>query len=270
MKKITVFFFLALLFFSNKFFAENYEVDFFGITSNDADSAMLSMAENMYAKNLGEMQTIVFHDKRAQKDVLANGFDFSLATSPFILFGEIKKLSDEKWKLALSFGNARTKKISESEYEYDSFYKILLESKNVLSLIFQTEKKLSHFAPSSNARVQSAEELAGTWKGEEFIDKIVILRGGKGFVIFQNGAAMNISISLQGSTIIVLQTSSPNASFFPDLPRQAALSLAVDAKPIEWKFSVVSNTKLSGTKQTLVSKSSGYARGFQNVEWTKQ
>ena len=35
------------------------------------------------------------------------------------------------------------------------------------------------------------ETLAGTWTGEALVDKVIILRGGNGFVIFKNGASMN-------------------------------------------------------------------------------
>ena len=44
------------------------------------------------------------------------------------------------------------------------------------------------------AKIQSTEFLSGTWGGEDTIDKIVIMRGGRGFVIFKNGSSMNITV----------------------------------------------------------------------------
>ena len=70
--------------------------------------------------------------------------------------------------------------------------------------------------------VMTLDTLAGTWTGDTLIDKIVILRGGKGFVIFKNGASMNIVISINGSSVTVIQKGRSNASFYPELSRELA------------------------------------------------
>ena len=108
-------------------------------------------------------------------------------------------------------------------------------------------------------------QLSGIWSGEPFTDKIVILRGGRDFIIFKNGATMNISVSAEensehGSLIKIRQIGKPNASFYPELPREIALSVAPNASPIEWNFTMNDENALSGTKTTLLQgrKSKGW------------
>ena len=100
----------------------------------------------------------------------------------------------------------------------------------------------------------SIESLSGTWTGEEFIDKIVILRGGRGFVIYQNGASMNISLKIENGNLIATQISKSNASYFPEISREKALELAPTAEPIEWKLNIKNSSELEGTKYTLTEK----------------
>lgn len=115
------------------------------------------------------------------------------------------------------------------------------------------------------------DTIAGTWEGEELTDKILILRGGRGFIIFKNGATMNISVSVEGSDVTIKQKGKPNASFYPSLPRQDALKNAASASPIEWNFKLEGKT-LTGIKKTLVSdkkSSTGVSEGNVNATWTK-
>ena len=119
----------------------------------------------------------------------------------------------------------------------------------------------------------SLESLSGTWKGDENIDKIVILRGGRGFVIFNNGASMNILIKNSPTSpnqILVTQNSKSNASFFPELPRNIALQAAVHAQPIQWILNILDENTLQGVKQTLLPDGDNYINGEIPVEWNKK
>ena len=116
-----------------------------------------------------------------------------------------------------------------------------------LTLIVKEKKQ----EPKKNSSV-TIEILAGTWTGEKNISKIVILRGGRGFIIFTNGASMNINVSIdENSFIHIKQTSSSNASFYPELPRKNALEIAPFAKPIEWILQYNDDDSLSGIKNTI-------------------
>ena len=99
------------------------------------------------------------------------------------------------------------------------------------------------------------------------------MRGGRGFVIFNNGASMNITVRLQQSEgsqkITVLQNQRSNASFFPQLSRQLALEHAVNAEPIEWTFQAKDSNTLTGQKRTLVENSGQVNYGDISVTWTR-
>ena len=121
----------------------------------------------------------------------------------------------------------------------------------------------------------STDLLAGTWGGEENINKIVIMRSGRGFVIFKNGASMNILIKIQkaesDTKVIITQESRPNASFFPELPRTVALQAAKEAEPIEWTLSLLNDNTLSGTKKTLTLASDNQTSMSKlNVTWHRK
>ena len=116
------------------------------------------------------------------------------------------------------------------------------------------------------------DTLAGTWTGDTLVDKIVILRGGKGFVIFKNGASMNITVSLNGTSVTVTQKGRSNASFYPELSRELALKNAATANPIKWELKLVSLQKMTGVKTTLVEdkkSSTGASPKAISVEWSK-
>ena len=84
---------------------------------------------------------------------------------------------------------------------------------------------------------------------------------------------MNISVTISGKTLTALQQSKPNASFFPEIPREAALINAVNAEPVRWEMTIESESAMSGVKYTLVeAKGSGLpsvTQGSINVRWRR-
>ena len=65
---------------------------------------------------------------------------------------------------------------------------------------------------------------------------------------------MNISVSVNGNVLSAVQQGKPNASFFPELPREAALVNAPEAKPIRWELTVESESAMKGVKISLVAE----------------
>jgi hypothetical protein len=138
---------------------------------------------------------------------------------------------------------------------YDTYYKILTDAKTLLASVLR-ELEDSPAAMGSAAVPQGTSAptlngLAGNWSGDSAINKVVLLRGGKGFVIFKNGATMNIDVAIQGQRVVISQASKPNASFYPDLPREVALVVAQTASPIEWVFTMTDADTLTGVKKTV-------------------
>lgn len=249
---------------------------------------MSKLTSDLYYTQLSELQNFTVVDKRTQFDSKnLDSLDKSLFSEESkTFFAEINKNpSNDKWETVFHIfyeGNEVTK-----SKEYDSYYKILMEPKDnlraTLSALIsgggrsvdsqknQTETAANEAAKSSS--LVSTDFLSGTWKGEDGLNKVVIMRGGRGFVIFNNGASMNITIRLdEGSgnqKITVVQNQRSNASFFPQLSRQVALEHAVNAEPIEWTLQAADSNTLKGQKRTLVEDTGQVSYGDIPVIWTR-
>ncbi|MDY2825299.1 MAG: hypothetical protein SOT45_05885 [Treponema sp.] len=275
----TILFFATCLY---MFGQQNASVAFFGIYSPDADKNMLSMTEDLYFKQLSDMDLSI---KDNRSDSFSENYDskkeslFSECEETFAFFIIIKKNTAEKWECSINLRNIETKKTKSISKEYDSYYKILMDSKtnlkaSIKSLFDETEENQTIVKKSVSTKSVTTESIAGTWTGEDAIAKIVIMRGGRGFVVFKNGATMNISVSItavenNSNTINVKQNGSNNASFFTDLNRKLALESAVTAKPIEWNFLLQNDGTLKGEKSTLIEKNGTAENALIPVTWTK-
>lgn len=300
--KISTAFFIFLFLFSAKMWSQKYDIHYYGIVSKDLDSNMAKMTSDLYFTQLSEINNFSVEDKR-ESYLLENQPDVDLFSEDSLaLFVSISKNnSDESWSVTFHVIDKKNDEEHIKKKNYASFYKILMESKNELKetikqLIENDKGNSIQFSIQNNKEIEhkntkhkenkniednlneskktvSLENLSGTWKGEENIDKIVILRGGRGFVIFNNGASMNIIIKNSTSSpnqIIVTQNSKSNASFFPELPRNIALQAAVQAEPIQWILTINDENTLKGIKQTLLPDGDSYNNGEIPVEWNKK
>ena len=263
-------------------FAQKYSIDYFGIVANGVDDNMSKMTSDLYYTQLCEINSYTVFDKR-------NGIRMSTSPSAdefedgkISLYAVItKKENSSKWISTITLYDSSKKTTLSEAKEYDSFYKILMEPKSSLqdtitSLLSGKGNAVSSAQTSSKstAAIQSTEFLSGTWCGEDTIDKIVIMRGGRGFVIFKNGSSMNITVEIkasgQGQSIVITQNGKANASFFPELPRDIALKEAINAQPIQWIFNLDDNDTLSGIKSTLIYNDGTTSSGTLNVTWKRK
>ncbi|MCQ2573684.1 MAG: hypothetical protein MJ182_07300 [Treponema sp.] len=261
-----------------------WSIDFYGVSSTDLDKNMADMTSDLYYTQLCEIKDFSVTDKRGMisDNTVPEKSELSDINLSFYTVIE-KKENSSKWLATLHIVNKITNSHLTSTKEFDSYYKILMEGKKELqdsfiSLIQKNEKSSSDEQdipplPAQNETFKaSTESLAGTWTGEQNIEKILIMRGGRGFVIFKNGASMNISVKIEdsGSTVIVSQTGKSNASFFPDLPRQMALEAALNADPIKWEFKISGDNTLIGVKNTLYADGDTVQSGNIDVEWNRK
>ena len=283
-KSLILLILLALKVFSA--FTQEYSIDYCGVFSSDLDQNMTKLTGDLYFTQLSEFQNFLVSDRRAEfSQKTLSELDttlFSLDKKTFC--AEITKIpSTDRWKTVFHIFS-KTGEVTK-EKEYDSFYKILMEPKDnlkeTLSNLITKGESASHssFESAENQKTEaqkqgsaavSTEFLSGTWKAEEGLNKVVIMRGGRGFVIFNNGASMNISIKLDenggNKKITVIQNQRSNASYFPELSRTAALEHAVNAKPIEWTLQAKDSDTLIGKKHTLVETSGEI--GYQDIPVT--
>ena len=279
-KRITKFLtILAVLFFSlQSAICQPYNIDYYGIVSSEIDDNMAKMLSDLYYTQFQEISSFNVTDKRTQDCLKTIPSNDSIDSSNFSFYSIITK-ENAKWISNLTIKN---KNLNHSvKKEFDSFYKILMEPKDILqaslkNLVLQktdTSTEEESEQPQINLPQISTEFLSGTWYGENNIDKIVIMRGGRGFVIFNNGASMNISVELSNASkkaIKIKQNGRSNASFYPDLPRQVALKVAVNANPIEWNFELLDDNTLKGKKSTLISANEDAIPGIIDVTWHRR
>lgn len=266
--------------------AQSYNIDYYGIVSSDIEPNMAKMTSDLYYTQLSEINNFSITDKRAAASMTQSPSIDSYSALALSFYAEIAKDSDgASWKTTLHVVDKSKNEEHTLTRQYDSFYKILMEPKSALQDSIRkliennasgqgiTEAPIKQEESDPKANKVSTESLSGTWKGEENIDKIVILRGGRGFVIFNNGASMNITISLSDNQdsqqILVTQSGRSNASYYPDLPRTIALNAAVTADPIQWTLVLSENNRLTGYKKTLLPSEDSYKIGTVQVEWNK-
>lgn len=294
-KVFTTFIFILFLVFA-KIHCQAYDIEYYGIVSEEIDSNMAKMTSDLYFTQLSKINNFNVTDKR-EFPMLSAPPDATLFSKYALSFyATVRKIeTDDSWIVIFHVVDKANEEEHSKQKKYASFYKILMESKTELEETIRQliendkgdpirdsrqnqEKKSASENSNSNgpkrqtAEFISAENLSGTWKGEENIDKIVILRGGRGFVIFKNGASMNITIETSEKNknqIIFTQNSKSNASFFPELPRAVALTAAPNAEPIQWILSIFDGATLRGTKITLIPDGDSFKKGEISVEWTK-
>lgn len=276
-------------------------VDYYGVVSESGETNILKMAQDIFLTQLKSIANISVDDKRiSPNETLREKPDLSEAAGRHHAFyAEIAEQagsdSAKLWQCTFTVIGADSRVTTKTE-QYDSYYKILTNAKSAIEALleasgqtaanpaedgrrqaFDDGQAQSHGAAGRNVSVSS---LAGTWQGEASIDKIVLLRGGKGFVIYKNGASMNVKVAVthtdSAGNIIdmeVTQDSKGNASFYPQLPRETALQVAANAPPIIWILHASGEGVFTGTKKTLLpdgSSPQGAREGMERITWTKK
>ena len=279
-----------LLILGSFLFAVPLQVDYYGVVTSSADTSMLKMAQDVFFTQLNSIDNLSVTDKRPDlSKVLSALPDTSGSGNQKIIFYaeilQIKKSESETiWECTFKAKTPSDGKTYSNNTSFDSYYKILVNAKLSIENLLNPLKEMALETPSENAddfipgKINlTLESFSGTWSGEPYADKIVILRGGRGFIIYKNGATMNIALSLEKDSsgtqkLHVKQTGKSNASFYPELSREIALTAAANASPIEWIFSISSATSLSGDKHTLIKSNTvpeSASQGIQKVSWSK-
>ncbi len=278
-------------------YSENLKVEYYGVVSSSSDSNMIKMAQDIFLTQLKSIDYISVEDKRPDSSkTLKSTPEFTTDGARIIFYAEIEEIDDanlqKTWNCKFNAMNPDDKIYHTKNETYDSYYKILSGAKSAIEDVisdFRFDTK-EDFSTSNSLESTSGdsvktftgnidiESLSGTWYGEPFTDKIMILRGGRGFIIFKNGATMNIKINIKKADskgnvkeIEIVQVGKSNASFFPELPREIALNAASSAAPITWTFTIKSG-ELTGIKKTLLLSENGISakEGTLKTTWLKK
>ena len=246
-------------------------VDFYATKSISDDVDMINMTTNLFYTQMQNIDGYTVIDKR---DTL---YDDNLNISSHISFyAEIQEDEEGNWVCTLNAIKSDTGKFFSETKTYASYFKILTDAKssleNLLNNITSPVSQNSSKKQDSDTE-QNLDTIAGTWSGEDYIEKIILMRSGRGFVIFKNGASMNVLISQENKNIIITQNGRSNASYYPALSRSIAQKLAAIAEPLKWVFKLSDQTTLTGTSDTFVEDpeaENGVTLVTNNVTWVKK
>ena len=253
------------------------KIGFFMAVSDSSDTATINLTQDLYFQKLSLLPNVVVSDLRETKFSSANLSEYP--DLDFVFYPEIQE-NGTGWKCIFHAKKVSSNQNYTAEKNYDSYYMILMDAKTEVTKFIEklnssvNQSSFTEITSNNNSSLSensvSIESLSGTWSGEEFIDKIVILRGGRGFVIYQNGASMNISLKIENGNLIATQISKSNASYFPEISREKALEIAPTAEPIEWKLNIKNSSELEGTKYTLTEKDKNSPEfSYIPVKWKK-
>ncbi len=283
---LTVLFFLTAALIS----AAPLQIDYYGVVTSSSDLNMSKMAQDIFYTQLNSIDNLKILDKRPDVGSASRSLPdtSSSGSSKVVFYAEISEERIDKsnviWNCRFNAKTPFDGKIYSKQDKYDSYYKILTNAKTSIEELLFPLRQIAAKVPEETTITAnpgaafSLESLAGTWSGEPHTDKIVILRGGRGFIIYKNGATMNISLSIVNGKdgkkeILIRQVGKSNASFYPELSRDTALSAAASAPPIEWRLNSTVDGTLTGIKKTLIKSNSTpetVESGTQKVNWIKK
>ncbi|MBO7123383.1 MAG: hypothetical protein J6V90_08905 [Treponema sp.] len=277
---------------------KKFNLYYFGVVTNVNDQNMLNITQDLFfaqLRGIGYLDAKDMRDddikdsyKQIQTDESGEAF-FNLAQgqvnadNSIIFVARIyRPRSDEKWQCAFIAKNLSSGTVASKGKEYDSYYKILTDAKVLIqSVVSQASGNIDSDGGGAQkitggVRPDAAEigtdNIAGSWGGERDASKIILLRSGRGFIVFNNGATMNVTVSAKedGSSIKILQRDKFNASFYPDIDRQTILNYADSAPPIEWNLTLTKTGSLVGKKKTLVQSGAAVEPASLDVAWTRK
>lgn len=195
--------------------------------------------------------------------------------SEYLFYGSLTGVSDGiKLELVLKGGPFMVTRIISRVYENPN--RILLESRMLVRDLFDQSVALPDPAEIQPSVVDGAgtvkppavtnelvavanlDSLAGSWRGEEGIEKVMLLRGGRGVAILASGISISLELFLSSGDLVIRQKGMANPRQFMDLSDAVAKQAATIAPPLEWRFLMTADQKiLQGIKKTVTIKNDG-------------
>ena len=136
---------------------------------------------------------------------------------------------------------------------YQSVNLILLDSRVLVSDIFDKSVNLSvtynleTSVPKEDveaAEVKNIDILSGSWQGEEGLERVEIMRGGRGIALLSSGITILLQIKVAEGFLTVNQSGKPLPRQFINLPDEIAKKAAEAGKTPSWKFLVSADNKI--------------------------
>ncbi len=226
-------------------------VSVYQVDSVEMQSSVVHTVDDLVFSFIKELKDYKIVDVRTQAP--PHGFSNEVSTD-FIFFCSLKPVDKGiQFELVLKGRESQyTRLISKV---YDNINQILLDTRMLVMSLFDFSVALEDNTIAKKVVivefgfVKSVDALAGSWKGEAGLDRIMILRGGRALAVFSSGVSASLECKIQNGYLLVMQKGAMQARQFLDLPDNIAQQAAQKTKPPSWKFLVSSDKKiLSGTK----------------------
>jgi hypothetical protein len=246
--------------------AQNLPVVYaYSLESTDTSDPVYLSVNDLIFSFIQELRTYRIIDKRPESVLPDTPVP---AGADYLFFGSLNRQQDGiKLELVLKGGPmAITRLISRV---YDNSNRILLESRMLVRDLFDQSVRLPDSGtntakaviPESGTDlvpVADTDSLAGSWHGEQGIEKVMLLRGGRGLAILTSGVSLPLELSLSDGNLIIKQKGIVSSRQFIDLPEPVARQAANIAPPLEWIFLVSGDQKtLKGKKKSVLIKNDG-------------
>ncbi|UTC76252.1 hypothetical protein E4O03_06005 [Treponema sp. OMZ 792] len=170
----------------------------------------------------------------------------------YVFAGKITGL-ENGIQLELMLKNSSDKITRRISKIYQSVNLILLDSRVLVSDIFDKSVNLSvtynleDSAPKEDAEVEEVKNidiLSGSWQGEEGLERVEIMRGGRGIALLSSGITILLQIRVNEGYLTINQSGKPLPRQFINLPDEIAKKAAEMGKTPSWKFLVSSDNKI--------------------------
>ncbi len=268
----------------------------YSLTSNDVGDHIAKTVDDLVFSFVKEQRNYSVIDMR--RDLPPRDLSVPDGTD-YIFYGNMTSQRDGiKLELVLKGGPFGVTRLLSRVYENSNL--ILLESRLLVRDIFDqsialpdpfpdplptaafsgakgasAESPVEGDTPRELRAVSNIDSLAGSWQGEDGIDKIMLLRGGRGVAVLSSGVSISLEVILSGDDLVIRQKGAANPRQFSDLPDPVARQAANVAPPLEWRFMITPDQKiLSGTKKHVTIKNDGkniltMENALTLVSWTR-
>jgi len=268
--------FCMFFFLSSIVYAQSLpSVAVFSLFSNDLKDNISMTVDDLVYSFIRELRTYRIVDMRSDSPPL----DFGVPDgTDYAFFGTMTSQPDGiKLELVLKGGPFGVTRLISRVYENSN--RILLESRILVRDLFDQSIRLpdpdepvfvrnrqekpivtdtSTLEEKALVSVTNIDSLAGSWRGEDGIEKIMLLRGGRGVAVLSSGVSLSLEVIVSNGDLIVRQKGSSNPRQFDNLPDPVAKQAVNVAPPLEWRFLISKDQKtLSGTKKTVIIKNDG-------------
>lgn len=170
----------------------------------------------------------------------------------YVFAGKITGL-ENGIQLELMLKNSSDKITRRISKIYQSVNLILLDSRVLVSDIFDKSVNLSvTYNPEDSdskensevEEVKNIDILSGSWQGEEGLERVELMRGGRGIALLSSGITILLQIRIHEGYLTINQSGRPMPRQFINLPDEIAKKAAEMGKTPSWKFLVSADNKI--------------------------